>query len=80
MNFERFRIVHVDVPNAGFCVRDNCAIPVRLHANGILYNRRERHAPHSSYYATRAEAEALRVWLVDRYNRYLFNPLLAEAP
>lgn len=76
----RFHVKHVPVPGAGYIVCDTWALPVRLHADGVLYNRYERHAPHSHYYDTYEAAEAVATWLVDRVAGYPFNLALADSP
>jgi hypothetical protein len=73
----RFQIIEVlDY----FVVRDNFALPVRLHADGQLYDRNTRLQPHSAHYATRQEAIEVAVWLTDRAAGYPFNMLMAEWP
>lgn len=74
----RFVVKHVPVPAGGFIVADILALPVRLHADGVLYNRYERHQPHSHYYETRAEANTVRDWLEERAAGYPVNLVLAD--
>lgn len=76
----RFVVCHVPVPDGGYCVRDTWALPVRLHARGVLYNRYERRSPHSSYYAAEDEAIAVAQWLTERAAGYPYNPLMAAHP
>lgn len=76
----RFTIKCVPIPEGGFIVCDNFARPVRLHAGGKLYGPTVRHQPHSRYYETRAEADALVEWLEDRTHGYPYNLLMAEWP
>lgn len=76
----RFRVKHVPVPEGGHIVCDTFALPVRLHAGGVLYNRYERHQPHSAYYASHEDAQAVADWLVERAAGYPYNPLMAEWP
>jgi hypothetical protein len=76
----RFKVKHVPVPGAGHIVEDTMALAVRLHAGGVLYNRYERHQPHSAYYETADEALAVANWLADRAANYPFNLLLSDTP
>jgi len=74
----RFIVKHVPVPAGGHIVADTFALPVRFHANGILHNRYERHQPHSRYYATHEEAQAVADWLTERAAGYPVNLVLAD--
>ena len=53
-----------------FVVRDNHALPVRLHADGELYDCNTRLQPHSEHYEDRRDAQAVADWLADRRAGY----------
>jgi hypothetical protein len=63
-----------------FVVRDNYALPIRLHADGELYDRNTRLQPHSGHYGTRQEAVEVARWLTERAAGYPYNMLMAEWP
>lgn len=58
--------------HVGYFVRDTWARPVRL------LNTSSVHQPVSRYYDTEAEAEAVRVWMIDRAAGYPVNLVLAD--
>jgi hypothetical protein len=77
----RFHVKHVPVPAGGFIVEDRFALPIkRLIATEGGCTFHTRHQPHSHYYETRAEAQAVADWLKERAAGYPWNPLMSEAP
>ena len=63
-----------------FVVRDNHALPVRLHADGHMYDRNTRIQPHSEHYSDQRDAQAVADWLADRAAGYPYNMLMAKWP